>query len=126
MLWMRCGNCRGEVGVPEDVNGTVSCPACGKVLFSRDAQTNVVWKKEPPAPAWMSPFGKLFTFFGVIAFGFSAYNEYNRPYSNDPVAAAISGALNPVFFICFPLGMYWLKRTGAFRDQDDAEPKKTA
>lgn len=119
MEWVRCPKCRGEVGIPQDAPDIVKCPKCGEVVLSRDPNTKAVWKPEAPAPAWMNPFGKLLSAVGVISCLASAGMEYSHQptyLQKNYLAVGFSGLLNPLFFIGFPIGMYWLWRSGAFKE----------
>jgi len=116
MEWVRCPKCRGEVGIPPEPPDVVKCPKCGEVVLSRDPTTKAVWKPEAPAPAWMSPFGKLVSAVGMLGFVASVYVEYNKQlWVKNYTAIALCGILNPLFFVGLPLGLYWMWRSGSFK-----------
>jgi hypothetical protein len=100
------------------------------------------------APSWFFPAGIVSLLVGLLAFCASAvFGSGVKP--GDPpgfqlLAFLVAGALNPVFLIGVPLGIYWLYQSGrsvpsrrasedgithgsgqGAQDQDEANPKLT-
>lgn len=120
--WVRCPKCRGEVAIPENLEGTLHCPKCSEVVCTVDPETGAKWKPQAPAPGWMKPCGYVATAIGVLGFVASVYVElsgvsggWERADGADWLGALVSGALNPFFFIGLPLGLYWLSRCGELK-----------
>ena len=103
--WVRCPNCRGEVGVPDVATGNICCPQCKELVYSVDPKTQAKWKAPNPKPTWMKPWGYGLLVLGVLGFLASALVERTL------LGALISGLLNPLFFVGCPLGYYWLSRS---------------
>ena len=108
--WVTCPNCRGEVSMPDNIASSLRCPKCQQVVCMVDTETGAKWKARPPAASWMCPLGWVAAGFGVLGFVASAYVDWER--TADVLSAVVAGVLNPLFFVGFPLGLYWL---GAFR-----------
>lgn len=62
------------------------------------------------APGWMKPAGFVAVGFGVLSFLASAAVGGGGGLAG----ALLAGALNPLFFVGVPLGIYWLRRSGVF------------
>jgi hypothetical protein len=59
----------------------------------------------------MRPWGYAFTIIGGLAFVAGIIEEYSASRNPPMVAVIVSGLFNPIFFIGFPLGIYWLRRS---------------
>jgi hypothetical protein len=59
----------------------------------------------------MRPWGYAFTIIGGLAFAAGIIEEYSANRNPPMVAVIVGGLLNPVFFIGFPLGIYWLRQS---------------
>ena len=55
--------------------------------------------------------GLRLTIIGGLAFVAGAIEEYSASRNPPMVAVIVGGLLNPVFFIGFPLGIYWIRRS---------------
>jgi len=68
------------------------------------------------APRWFFPAGVVAIGIGLLAFCASAVFGSGAEPGDPPrfrfLAALLSGALNPLFFVGVPLGLYWLYRSG--------------
>jgi len=59
----------------------------------------------------MRPWSYAFTIIGGLAFASGIIGEYSASPNPPMVAVIVAGLLNPIFFIGFPLGIYWLRRS---------------
>ncbi len=132
--WIECVGCGGEVGVPDGFSGqTATCPKCGALVAIDGSGPNVVQWRPAQAPEpiasrvqpdtpnvapvrmtseWRLVAGWLSLGLGIAGF-IASYRLDPKPYGNTDGALA-AGLLNPLFFIGVPLGIYWLKVSGAF------------
>lgn len=128
--WMRCPGCRGEVTVSENLQGTVLCPNCNQVVCRVDSETGTKWKPPAPVPVWMKPWGYVAAGVGALAFAASVFADlsevtggWENADGSEWLGAIVSGALNPLFFIGLPLGLYWLSQCGELK-RLFSQPKK--
>ena len=145
--WIKCPQCRGEVGLPlEWAESTVECPKCATTL-STEPRPEVKWRPSedtagvevraastgvthaetslPTVPDWRRPWGIIMVCIGALAFLASAVIGGD----GDLATAVFAGALNPLFFVCLPLGIYWLRLSivdggelGIYRDAVRRQP----
>ena len=132
--WIKCPSCNGEIGTPPTLSQpVVVCPNCSTKV---DVESAVAWRpsraeakddpdagrpspsvaaKERPeldgpfairksAPEWYTPAGVIAVVTGVAGFIASAAVGGGRQIEDKMLA----GALNPLFFVGVPLGIYWL------------------
>lgn len=123
--WVKCNGCDGEVGIPESwTQATADCPKCGsqvsakvvEIVLWRPASGNTSSKDTdsaiPPfaktvtVPGWFIPAGMVAITSAIAGFAASALVAGG----GSPEGALIAGCLNPLFFVGFPLGSYWLYR----------------
>ncbi len=109
-VWLKCPNCKGEIGIPDDAETGTSCPRCRYPLVVVDPVTHVRWRPEQGAPSWMKPWGYVLTIIGGLAFFASMGRELSASHDPPFLALIIAGITNPFFFIGVPLGIYWLRR----------------
>ncbi len=108
-VWLKCPNCKCEIGIPDDAETEISCPKCRYPLVVVDPVTHVRWRPEQGAPSWMRPWGYVLTIIGGLAFFASMGQELSASHDPPFVALIVAGITNPLFFIGVPLGIYWLR-----------------
>ncbi len=126
--WIKCPGCDGEVGVPDGwTEALVKCPNC-TASVAVEPEGHIQWR--PPQsdasehdpddkagqrqavpngrkkiiPNWYLPVGLVSVC--IAAAGFMASANLGGGGGTD--AAMLAGALNPLFFVGGPLGLYWL------------------
>jgi len=134
---IKCHGCGSQADLGDDFVGeSVTCPYCGATV-DVSPKSSVHWRPPPtptsvnvgpssvgpsspgsPGPSsWMPPAGCIAVVLGLLAFCASAARERHFP------GGFISGIANPLFFVCVPLGIYWLLRGRTVRQsqQFDAQ-----
>ncbi len=110
-VWVECPNCGGKVEIPDAAPSDFTCPMCKCALMTSRLLERTRRLPSGSAPSWMRPWGYAFTIIGGLAFVAGAIGECFREPDPPMVAVIVAGLLNPIFFIGFPLGIYWLRRS---------------
>ncbi len=110
-VWVECPNCGGKVEIPDEAPSDFTCPMCKYALLTSRPLERTRRLPSDPAPSWMRPWGYAFAIIGGLAFAAGIIEEYSASRNPPMVAVIVGGLLNPVFFIGFPLGIYWLRRS---------------
>ena len=87
------------------------CPMCKYALLTSRPLERTRRLPSDSAPTWMRPWGYAFTIIGGLALASGVIGEYSASRNPPMVAVIVSGLLNPIFFIGFPLGVYWVRRS---------------
>ncbi len=64
--------------------------------------------KQHDCPGWFRPAGIVATILGLLAF----LSSFAYGGGGTFAGGLVAGLLNPIFFVGFPLGIYWLRRYG--------------
>ena len=110
-VWVECPNCGGLVEIPDAAPSDFPCPMCKYALLTSRPLERTRRLPSDSAPSWMRPWGYAFTIIGGLAFASGVIGEYSASRNPPMVAVIVSGLLNPIFFIGFPLGVYWVRRS---------------
>lgn len=121
--WIRCDGCKGEVGIPSDLDASsVTCPKCGSIVgieagtikwrpASNASQGSMSQKTAIPNGKTIADRGAmriagiLLMLFAVAA-GVASFNfGAGHPWTIE--GAMIALALNPILIVGLPLGFYW-------------------
>ena len=110
-VWVECPNCGGKVGIPDAAPTDMPCPMCKHALLTSRPLERTRRLPSDSVPSWMRPWGYAFTIIGGLAFVAGVIEEYSASRNPSMIAVIVGGLLNPIFFIGFPLGIYWVCRS---------------
>jgi hypothetical protein len=80
-------------------------------LIKPTPKTELLAEPEPKqhdCPGWFLPAGIVATILGLLAF----VSSFVYGGGGTLAGGLVAGLLNPIFFVGFPLGIYWLRRYG--------------
>jgi len=110
-VWVECPNCGGKVGIPDAAPTDIPCPRCKYALLTSRPLERTRRLPSDPVPSWKQPWGYFLTIIGASAFVAGVIEECSVSRNPPMVAVIVSGLLNPIFFIGFPLGIYWVRQS---------------
>ncbi len=131
LLTITCPECSGEIGVPTEFIGSLKCPQCGVLVYSKDANTGVTWKIRP-IQSTIETLETVHVEQGGKATGAEAIAENNDPHASPQpfVSTADNGSrwgkdgrVSKISIACVSLGIFGiLFSVGGFAELVERRP----